>query len=86
MALTKDDIVRDLRAVGVGPGMTIMVHSSLSALGQVEGGATVGHHPPQQVAADGAGQHAQQRGRDQQQRQPGEGAQGEGSGRGVDHG
>ncbi len=39
MVLSKDDIVRDLRAVGVGPGMTIMVHSSLSALGQVEGGA-----------------------------------------------
>lgn len=39
MALTKDDIVRDLRALGVGPGMTIMVHSSLSALGRVEGGA-----------------------------------------------
>ncbi|MGD9495324.1 MAG: AAC(3) family N-acetyltransferase [Armatimonadota bacterium] len=39
MALTKDDIVRDLRALGVGPGMTIMVHSSLSSLGQVEGGA-----------------------------------------------
>lgn len=39
MALTKDDIVRDLRALGVGPGMTIMVHSSLSAFGRVEGGA-----------------------------------------------
>lgn len=39
MALTRDDIVRDLRALGVGPGMTIMVHSSLSALGRVEGGA-----------------------------------------------
>lgn len=37
--LTKDDIVDDLRALGVGPGMTIMVHSSLSALGSVEGGA-----------------------------------------------
>lgn len=37
--LTKQDIVRDLRALGVGPGMTIMVHSSLSALGHVEGGA-----------------------------------------------
>jgi len=39
MALTRDDIVRDLRALGVGPGMTIMVHSSLSSLGRVEGGA-----------------------------------------------
>ena len=37
--LTKDDIVEDLRALGVGPGMTLMVHSSLSALGRVEGGA-----------------------------------------------
>ncbi len=39
MGLTKDDIVRGLRALGVGPGMTIMVHSALSALGRVEGGA-----------------------------------------------
>ncbi|MGM0493782.1 MAG: AAC(3) family N-acetyltransferase [Armatimonadota bacterium] len=38
-SLTKDDIVGDLRALGVGPGMTVMVHSSLSALGRVEGGA-----------------------------------------------
>lgn len=38
-ALTKQDIVNDLRRLGVGPGMTIMVHSSLSALGHVEGGA-----------------------------------------------
>ncbi|MBD3292863.1 MAG: hypothetical protein GF393_08075 [Armatimonadia bacterium] len=37
--LTKQDIVEELRALGVGPGMTIMVHSSLSALGHVEGGA-----------------------------------------------
>ncbi|MFP4249775.1 MAG: AAC(3) family N-acetyltransferase [Armatimonadota bacterium] len=37
--ITKDDIVDDLRALGVGPGMTLMVHSSLSALGHVEGGA-----------------------------------------------
>jgi len=39
MVLSRDDIVNDLRALGVGPGMTIMVHSSLSALGRVEGGA-----------------------------------------------
>lgn len=37
--LTKQQIVDDLRALGVGPGMTVMVHSSLSALGRVEGGA-----------------------------------------------
>ena len=37
--LTRQDIVNDLRTLGVGPGMTIMVHSSLSALGRVEGGA-----------------------------------------------
>ncbi len=39
VTLRKQDIVEDLRKVGVGPGMTIMVHSSLSALGHVEGGA-----------------------------------------------
>ncbi len=37
--LTKQDIINDLRKLGVGPGMTLMVHSSLSALGHVEGGA-----------------------------------------------
>ena len=37
--VTKQQILDDLRALGVGPGMTLMVHSSLSALGQVEGGA-----------------------------------------------
>ncbi len=40
MALSRQDLVDDLRALGVGPGMTIMVHSALSAIGQVEGGAT----------------------------------------------
>lgn len=39
MTLTKQDLVDQLRALGVGPGMTIMVHSSLSAIGRVEGGA-----------------------------------------------
>ncbi|MEA3402042.1 MAG: AAC(3) family N-acetyltransferase [Armatimonadota bacterium] len=39
MSLTKEDIINDLRALGVGPGMTIMAHSSLSSLGHVEGGA-----------------------------------------------
>ncbi|MCD6359791.1 MAG: AAC(3) family N-acetyltransferase [Armatimonadetes bacterium] len=39
MTLTRQDIVDDLRALGVGPGMTLMVHSSLSAIGRVEGGA-----------------------------------------------
>lgn len=39
MALTKADIVTGLRQVGVRPGMVLIVHASLSALGQVEGGA-----------------------------------------------
>ncbi|MCX7599629.1 MAG: AAC(3) family N-acetyltransferase [Armatimonadetes bacterium] len=39
MALTKSDIVAGLREVGVRPGMVLMVHASLSALGRVEGGA-----------------------------------------------
>lgn len=39
MALTRAEIVSGLRALGVRPGMVLMVHASLSALGQVEGGA-----------------------------------------------
>ena len=37
--LTKREIAQHLKALGVQPAMTLMVHSSLSALGQVEGGA-----------------------------------------------
>ena len=37
--LTKEEIAQHLRALGVRPAMTLMVHSSLSALGQVKGGA-----------------------------------------------
>ena len=39
MALTRQQLTEDLRRLGVGPGMTLMVHSSLSALGRIEGGA-----------------------------------------------
>ncbi len=39
MPLTKQDIVQGLRELGVRPGMVLMVHSSLSAFGEVEGGA-----------------------------------------------
>ena len=37
--LTKQDIVAGLRDLGVRQGMVLMVHASLSALGEVEGGA-----------------------------------------------
>jgi len=39
MALTKEEIKQGLQDLGVEPGMILMVHSSLSALGNVEGGA-----------------------------------------------
>lgn len=37
--LTRDDIVAGLRNLGLQPGDKVLVHSSLSALGHVEGGA-----------------------------------------------
>lgn len=36
---TRNDIVRDLRNLGVRPGDVVMVHASLKAVGPVEGGA-----------------------------------------------
>ena len=39
MALTREDIVRGLRDLGVKQGDIVMVHSALSSLGWVEGGA-----------------------------------------------
>ena len=37
--VTKKQLVTDLRALGIEAGMNVMVHSSLSAIGHVEGGA-----------------------------------------------
>ena len=37
--VTRDDLVRDLHAIGVRPGDCLMVHSSLGSLGRVLGGA-----------------------------------------------
>ena len=36
---TKSDLIRDLRALGIKENDTVLVHSSLSALGFIEGGA-----------------------------------------------
>lgn len=36
--VTRDSLLRDLRALGVRPGMLLLVHSSLSRLGWVTGG------------------------------------------------
>ena len=38
MPVTKQQIISDLIALGIEPGITVMMHSSLSALGPVEGG------------------------------------------------
>ena len=38
-SLTRDDIAEGLRRLGLGAGMIVEVHSSLSSLGWVEGGA-----------------------------------------------
>ena len=39
MALTQQDILAGLRALGVKPGMVVMAHSALSSFGEVAGGA-----------------------------------------------
>ena len=39
MALTRDDLAQDLHQLGIPEGCVLFVHSSLSALGEVEGGA-----------------------------------------------
>ncbi len=36
---TRDSLAHDLRHLGLAPGMTVLAHSSLSALGWVCGGA-----------------------------------------------
>ena len=37
--VTEEKLVREFQAIGVQPGMTLEVHSSLSSFGFVEGGA-----------------------------------------------
>ena len=39
MSVTKSDLIKELTALGVGPGMSLEVHSSLSSFGNLEGGA-----------------------------------------------
>ena len=39
LEVTKDDILRDLESLGVQRGSLLFVHSSMSALGRVDGGA-----------------------------------------------
>ena len=40
MSVTRSDIASSLRAMGLGAGDRVMVHSSLSSMGHVEGGAS----------------------------------------------
>jgi len=37
--ITKEQLKADLRAMGIGPGDTVLIHTSLRAVGTVEGGA-----------------------------------------------
>ena len=37
--ITKDEILKGLRGLGLRPGHVVLAHSSLSSLGYVEGGA-----------------------------------------------
>ena len=41
MPVTKQQIISDLVALGIEPGITVMMHSSLSAIGPVKGGPEV---------------------------------------------
>ncbi|MDA3812082.1 MAG: AAC(3) family N-acetyltransferase [Spirochaetaceae bacterium] len=36
---TKDDLIKDIRAMGIKPTDTLMIHSSMKAIGKVDGGA-----------------------------------------------
>ena len=35
----KEDLIRDIRAMGIAPTDTVLIHTSLRAIGKVEGGA-----------------------------------------------
>jgi aminoglycoside N3'-acetyltransferase len=37
--INKNDLISDFKKIGMGPGMSVFVHSSLSNLGNIEGGA-----------------------------------------------
>lgn len=39
--ITKNQLIADLRALGVGPGQVVMAHASVKALGRMMGGPTV---------------------------------------------
>jgi len=38
-AITKNDLINEFIGIGLGKGMVLEVHSSLSSLGYIEGGA-----------------------------------------------
>ena len=37
--MTKDSLIKDIQRMGIGPEDTVLIHSSMKAIGPVEGGA-----------------------------------------------
>lgn len=51
--LTKEDLIRDIRAMGIAPTDTVLIHISLRSIGKVEGGADTVIDAFQECLAEG---------------------------------